>query len=60
MPAPVSARSTRGLSCSELCQTREHLDRLLGRMLAGVHAAAESAGGGATGGEKHATATFSC
>ena len=40
---PVSARSTRGLSCSELCQTREQLDRLLGRMLSVVVAAAEGA-----------------
>lgn len=42
---PVSARSTRGLPCSELCQTREQFERLLSRVLSGVLVAAESSAG---------------
>lgn len=38
----VSARSTRGLACSELCQTREHLEHLLSRALSGALLVAEA------------------
>ena len=46
----ISARSTRGLVCSELCQTREHLDGLLMRLLSTVLASAEGVGTGAGAG----------
>ena len=46
----ISARSTRGLVCSELCQTREHLDGLLMRLISTVLASAEGVGTGPAAG----------
>lgn len=46
---PLSARSTRGLVCSELCQSREQLDRMLSRVIAGVIAHADSPAASAAG-----------
>ena len=37
----VSARSTRGLVCSELCQTREQVDRLLQKLASNIFRAGE-------------------
>lgn len=45
----ISARSTRGLTCSELCQTREQFDRLLTRVFTSAVSSADGNGAQSAG-----------